>query len=83
MEHPQYSNHFSSLQRLYINTKIKSNKEWIKSFRLGQSATISNLAFRIELTRKLTDNRVLRMEHPQYSNRSIFPNIANITEIFM
>ncbi len=82
MDHPQPSNR-SIFQNIPNITEICMDHVMdIKSFKLGTSANISNLAFGIELMLKLTDKKVL-MEHPQHSNRSIFPNMSNITEIFI
>ncbi len=82
MEHPQHSNRSIFPNIPNITEIFMDHVEDIKSFKLRPSATIFNLAFRIELMLKLTDKKVL-MEHPQHSNRAIFPNLPNITEIFI
>ncbi len=82
MEHPQYSICSIFPNMTNISEIFTEHVEEIKSFKLGPSATISNLTFRIELMRNLKDKKVL-MEYPQYSYCSIFPNLPNISDLFL
>ena len=59
MEHPQHSNRAIFPNMPNITDIFMDHVEDIKNFELGPSATISNLAFRIELMLKLTDKKVL------------------------
>ena len=59
MEHPQHSYRSIFPNIPNITENCMDHVEDIKNFELGPSATISNLAFRIELMLKLTDIKVL------------------------